>query len=334
VTSPDPQFHAFLSEQGLVAPGASVHWTHLTGGVSSEIWKAELPTRAIVIKRALERLKVEAEWIVPTARNEVEWAWLAQARRCCPDAVPALIAHDPLKGLFAMEYLDPDEFPCWRDLLDRDILDFETADRVGARLVMLHAAAADDAQLLRGFDHADLFHALRLDPYLLTTARRHPDLAVPLSDLAARTANTRRTLIHGDISPKNILIGPRGPVFLDAECATHGDPAFDLAFCLALMLLGCVAHRGSAAERINAARRMTSAYLRGATWESADGLEERAAALLPGLLLARIDGKSPVQDITLKADRIQVRTVTGQFLRQPARRIEEFCRAWAASLRA
>ena len=34
------------------------------------------------------------------------------------------------------------------------------------------------------------------------------------------------------------------------------------------------------------------------TWEPRADLEARAAHLLPGLLLARIDGKSPVEYIT------------------------------------
>jgi hypothetical protein len=37
------------------------------------------------------------------------------------------------------------------------------------------------------------------------------------------------------------------------------------------------------------------AYFAAATFEARPELEARAAALLPGLLLARIDGKSPVE---------------------------------------
>src|SRR3546814_8703169 len=85
-----------------------------------------------------------------------------------------------------------------------------------------------------------IFHAIRLEPYLLATARAHPDRAAALESVAAETAATKRALVHGDVSPKNILVGPAGPVLLDAECAWYGDPAFDLAFCLNHLLLKCL----------------------------------------------------------------------------------------------
>ena len=61
-----------------------------------------------------------------------------------------------------------------------------------------------------------------------------------LKALVATTQANKRALVHGDVSPKNILGGPAGPVFLDAECAWWGDPAFDLAFCLNHLLLKCL----------------------------------------------------------------------------------------------
>jgi Ser/Thr protein kinase RdoA (MazF antagonist) len=92
----------------------------------------------------------------------------------------------------------------------------------------------------REFATDAIFHAIRLEPYLLATARAHPDRAAALEKLAKTTARTKLTLVHGDVSPKNILIGPQGPVFIDAECAWFGDPAFDLAFCLNHLLLKCL----------------------------------------------------------------------------------------------
>src|SRR5207244_8802500 len=85
-----------------------------------------------------------------------------------------------------------------------------------------------------------IFHAIRLEPYLLATARADPDCASALERLTETTARTKLTLVHGDVSPKNILVGPQGPVFIDAECAWFGDPAFDLAFCLNHLLLKCL----------------------------------------------------------------------------------------------
>jgi aminoglycoside phosphotransferase (APT) family kinase protein len=98
-------------------------------------------------------------------------------------------------------------------------------------------------------------------------------------------------LVHGDVSPKNILVAPQGPIFLDAECAWYGDPAFDLAFCLNHLVLKSFWVPHPALQKCFES--LKDHYLAGVTWESS--IEERIAALLPGLLLARVDGKSPVE---------------------------------------
>ena len=96
------------------------------------------------------------------------------------------------------------------------------------------------------------------------------------------TATTKHALVHGDISPKNILVGPGGPVFLDAECAWWGDPAFDLAFCLNHLLLKGLWNRGAQERFLDAFGRMSESYLAGVTWEPPADVEARAARLLPG----------------------------------------------------
>src|SRR6516162_10852304 len=115
-----------------------------------------------------------------------------------------------------------------------------TAAEVGRRLVRIHSKFARSPAAAAEFATDAIFHAIRLEPYLLATAQAHPDRAAALEKLAETTMRTKLTLVHGDVSPKNILVGPQGPVFIDAECAWFGDPAFDLAFCLNHMLLKCL----------------------------------------------------------------------------------------------
>jgi fructosamine-3-kinase len=148
------------------------------------------------------------------------------------DAVPTVLASDAALGVFAMEYLNPSEYEPWKARLARGVVNAETATQVGRQLASIHSSFARSATSAIDFDTGPAFHSLRLEPYLLATARVHRDLAPILESLAERTASTKLTVAHGDVSPKNILLGPRGPVFLDAECAWFGDPAFDLAFCL------------------------------------------------------------------------------------------------------
>ncbi|MCD7442503.1 aminoglycoside phosphotransferase family protein [Streptomyces lincolnensis] len=329
---PDTALTDFLIAHSLAEPGEPAHWTPLAGGVSSDLWRVHLPGRSLCVKRALAKLKVAADWQAPVSRNASEWAWMRFASRHRPDSVPQLLAHDPAAGLFAMAYLRPERYPMWKAQLLGGEVRVATAAAVGELLGHVHAASAGDAALAEEFATDDTFHALRIEPYLLATAAAHPGLAPVLQGLADRTAATRRALVHGDVSPKNILVGPVAPVLLDAECAWYGDPAFDLAFCVNHLLLKTLVVPGRRAELLRSARALAEAYLRRVDWEPPGALEERAATLLPALLLARVDGKSPVEYLTDDRHRSFVRTVAAALLRAPAPTTADVVDAWEAAL--
>jgi aminoglycoside phosphotransferase (APT) family kinase protein len=213
-----------------------------------------------------------------------------------------------------MRYFARAQHPVWKAQLRDGIVERATAAAVGERLARIHCETAGSAALAHDFATDASFHALRLQPYLLATAIRHPDLAATLHALVATTATTRLCLVHGDVSPKNILVGPRGPIFLDAECAWYGDPAFDLAFCLNHLLLKCVWVPAAATPLLAAFDALIDAYRPLVAWEAFGALEMRAARLLPALLLARIDGTSPVEYITDPVAQDRVRGVARRLL--------------------
>ena len=213
--------------------------------------------------------------------------------------------------------LPPERYPVWKAELAAGRASTADAAAVGATLGRIHAATADRPDLAARFATDALFHAIRLDPYLHATAAAHPDLASRLLDLSAVTAATRRVLVHGDFSPKNILLGPDGPVILDAECAWYGDPAFDLAFVLNHLLLKGVWRPQWRRDYAAMYRALAAAYRAEVRWESWRDLDARAAALLPGLLLARIDGKSPVEYVSDDATRSAVRAFARVHLAAP-----------------
>ncbi len=313
---------------GLVPAGAPLTFSRLTGGVSSDIWKVDLPSGSVCVKRALARLRVAADWQAPVERNAYEVAWMRTAARIVPDALPAVRAASAEQGLFVMDYLPPAEYPQWKGLLRDGQAHPATAAAVGDLLVRVHAATADDADLAARFPTDAIFHSIRLEPYLLATAQRHPDRAEALRALAQVTARTKRALVHGDVSPKNILIGPHGPVFLDAECAWYGDPAFDVAFCLNHLLLKCLWNPSARDGFLEGFDALTTSYLAGVRWEPAAAIEERIARLLPGLLLARVDGKSPVEYIETEGDKEVVRRVARALLAQPVGRLAQVSDRW------
>ncbi len=318
-----------LVRMKLVSADQPITLVPLAGGVSSDIYRAELPTGVICAKRALPRLKVAADWRVPVQRNHWEAEWMRVAAAVVPAAVPAVLGEDRELGAFAMSWLDPTRYPVWKMQLASGTAAPATAADVGDTLGRIHAATADRPDLAARFATDDLFHAIRLDPYLLTTATVHPDLAARLSSLVATTAATRRVLVHGDMSPKNLLIGPQGPVIVDAECAWYGDPAFDLAFVLNHLLLKGVWRPRWRADFAGMFRALVAAYRAQVTWEPWSAFEARAAALLPGLLLARIDGKSPVEYVTDGRDQDAIRHFARAHLLHPVTTLEQLVHAWA-----
>lgn len=321
--APEPALDAFLRRHGLAQTGETAQWRALTGGVSSDIWRVDLPGRSLCVKRALAKLKVAADWQAPVDRNAYEWAWLQFAARHVPDNVPQPLAHDERAGLFAMAFLPPAQHPVWKQQLMQGDVSVNTARAVGALIGRLHAASAGDAEVAKAFASDANFHALRLAPYLVATAERHPDVRRQLLALAERTGAHHAALVHGDVSPKNILVGPHGPVLLDAECAWYGDPAFDLAFCLNHLLLKGVRRPEDRPALAEAFQAMGAAYFAEVNWEDAAALEARIAALLPGLLLARVDGKSPVEYLTEERQREQVRATALPLLRSPPARLSD-----------
>ena len=321
-----------LVRLGLMPAGARPAFTRLTGGVSSDIWRVDLPSGPICIKRALPKLRVAADWQAPIERNAYEAAWLRIAGRAVPEAVPPLLGQDPQTGSLVMAYLPPESYPVWKDRLRQGDADPGVAAAVAERIARIHRATANDPAVAAGFPTDRIFYDIRLEPYLVATARRHPDLADRLEALVAQTAATKRALVHGDVSPKNILIGPQGPVFLDAECAWYGDPAFDIAFCLNHLLLKCLWAPAATPAFLRCFRAMTGAYVAAVDWEPPAALEGRAARLLPGLFLARVDGKSPVEYVTRESDRERVRRVARKLLIDPPGELGEVMQAWRMEL--
>jgi hypothetical protein len=123
-------------------------------------------------------------------------------------------------------------------------------------------------------------------------------------------------------------------VLLDAECAWWGDPAFDVAFCLNHLLLKCLWTPRARTGFLLCFDAFATAYLAGVNWEAPDALERRAAALLPGLFLARIDGKSPVEYIIAESDKNRVRRVARALLADPPPHLHAIRTTWAREVNA
>ena len=314
----DERCRGLVAELGLGGPGDVAGIRPLTGGVASDIAVVDVGGRRICVKFALPKLKVEADWRAPVHRNAAEYAWLEVAAEVLPESAVRLFGRSEGRHGFAMEFIDGDGVYLWKDSLLAEAPDRGEAATVADMLGRIHAASAregfDDAPFR---DNMDDFHAIRIEPYLEYTAERHPGLAGPIGALAAMLHGSRQVLVHGDVSPKNILFRAGGPVFLDAECATMGDASFDPSFCLNHLVLKAAHLPGSRERLLASAETFWRAYAGHVDWEPAEGLEERVCRLLPALMLARVDGKSPVEYLD-EAGRELVRRMAGALIREPA----------------
>ena len=298
----------------------------LRGGVSSEIYVVHDGTETFVVKRALAKLKVKDDWFADTVRNATECNYLECVGHIKLGVVPRIHFSEPSRGYFAMEFFG-DDFANWKHLLLTGDCRVEHAQMAGAILAAIHRRTAGDHQLRKKFDTTASFRQLRLEPYLHTTGDLHPELRDMFYHESARMAETREALVHGDFSPKNILIRGDRMVLLDCEVAWYGDPTFDVAFLLSHLLLKSLHHAPVDYEIENMARGFWKSYAAARSGAGAATVERRLGPLLLMLLLARVDGKSPVEYLSPHKQQL-VRDFVVERLRRLPQTIGELWREW------
>lgn len=315
-TALETRCRALLMELGLCEATTPIRVKPLTGGVASDIARVNCGSTSYCVKFALPRLKVEADWRAPVHRNRAEYAWLEVAAAVAPECALQLHGRSQSEHGFVMEYLAGNSVTLWKSELLAGEVNSGRASAVGDVLGRIHAASTSKSFNASAFQNRDDFEALRIEPYLYFTAKKHPDLADRLRAMGAELYQARQVLVHGDVSPKNILFRDDRPILLDAECATMGDPAFDVGFCLNHLVLKAMHLPQRADALMNEARALWKAYAQHVSWENRDMLEIRVAALLPALMLARVDGKSPVEYLS-EPTQDHVRRVATAFIVKP-----------------
>lgn len=286
---------SLLGELDLAKPDEIRAITPLTGGVASDIAKVKTLRGDFCVKFALAKLKVSEDWQAPVHRNAAEYMWLHIASEFAPGYFPKLFGQSRVENGFAMEFVSGEGVFLWKDaLLNRGAAQDEAAS-VARILGVVHQYSSKPEFDRTPFDNAVDFEALRLDPYLRFTAGVHPDVATLILEMADELFASGNVLVHGDVSPKNILFRNSDPILLDAECATMGDASFDVAFCINHLVIKAIHLPDHATGLLAAARSFRDTYFDYVDWEPREKLEARIAKLLPMLMLARVDGKSPVE---------------------------------------
>lgn len=330
---------SYLVERGLLTPAnaESVVVESLGGGVSNIVIKVSgggMGENGLVLKQSLPKLRVEEDWFADRERIFRERAGIDYLALQCQHegdgrrdwTIPRVVDEDRDNYLFTMTSA-PGDGANWKEQLLGGHIDSNVAERVGSMLGKIHRGTMvlgrDVPDSLREFEDLDCFVQLRIDPYHRATAAAHPELASVLEREAGAmlpAPGDRRALVHGDFSPKNIIVSGNGvgaQVFLlDFEVVHLGNPVFDLAFMLNHLTLKAI-HRKDWAERYCAAGRgFWNAYVDEASdgVGDVDGLEHDTVRQMGALLLARIDGKSPAEYITLDEDKRCARQIGRELL--------------------
>lgn len=288
----------YLRETNRIGKDESPTFRTLRGGVSNKTILLQRPDGSRwVLKQALPKLRVQADWFSDPARISVE----ANALRYLPMVTPAktipkLVFEDREQYLLAMEAI-PEPHENWKERLLNGRLDRDLIGQFGRLLANIHGRSYDLRQeLFPTFEDRVFFETLRLEPYYQFTGERVPEAAPFLQDAIEENRTHCVTLVHGDYSPKNILVYQSRLILLDHEVVHVGDPAFDLGFSLTHLLSKGHHLKEHRSAFLTAAIEHWKTYeteTASAAWFS--GVESRAVNNTIACLLARTSGRSPLE---------------------------------------
>jgi aminoglycoside phosphotransferase (APT) family kinase protein len=305
----------YLAERGIFDDARGVEARELGGGVSNVVLAARRGDRRVVVKQALPRLRVEDEWMAKRERAITEAEALRLTGRLSPGTVPDVldVDHDACALTIAAA---PDGWENWKQRLLEGNVDPNIATRLGNLLAAMHTTTAHDPEVAEAFDDLEVFEQLRVEPYHRTIMHRLPAISSAVDAYVRRMRSTRVCLVHGDYSPKNVLVG-EGLWVIDFEVAHYGDPVFDVAFMLNHLLLKRL-HRPQTADELD----LCAASFWNAYADSSTVCPDVAYAVgqVGCLMVARVDGKSPAEYLT-EPERQIARRIGSQLLLDPPDRI-------------
>lgn len=298
----------YLVRNAVIAPGDPVTLQDLEGGVSSDVVCVHTPGRSLVLKRALSQLKVAQPWYADLRRNDVEAHVMRRVSAWLPDYVPVVVWVDPKESLFAMEYVSG---RVWKADLLNGRVDNAIADQLGLFLGCLHRRSYHERGGWAELEDTTLFYQLRIAPYFGALHDRYPQCVPALSALAQLLLESHWVLVHGDFSPKNVILSHESPIVLDWEVAHVGHPAFDAGFMLSHLFLKAI-HAADPSPFVAAGAIFFRRYLEACEFDRV-GMQSITFKVAGALMMARVDGKSPVEYLTLSQQR-RARQVGEQLL--------------------
>lgn len=283
---------AYLKERKIFSPQSSPSVEILTGGVSNVVLAISGGGKDLVLKQALPELKVKAKWVADQRRALVEARAIQVLHALTPANVPKLYDVDPERFTLLIERA-PRTTTNWKDDLLAGVIHPEVGANLGSILGQWHKSSSTDAAILDEFREDSLFEQLRINPFYRTVAAKHGNIAIRVNALIEELEGSKICLVHGDYSPKNILVEKNAhAIVLDFEVAHTGNPVFDLAFLLGHLL--CKQEYFADLEKKKAIATTAIEFLKHyeARWEA--GVAPTLTWHVATIALARVDGISPV----------------------------------------
>ncbi len=303
----------YLFKHNLINEEERLSCKVLTGGVSAKTIYVE-KSRPVVIKQALQRLKTKSDWFSDPARILIENLGLNWLYKNLPQgSIPQPIFCDEENHLLIMEAISPPAENL-KELLLAGVIEKEYIKSFGELLGTIHLKSLDDPDAAKMFNNREYFINLRIEPYYQHTSQKLTQYQTFYADLIKSTLDSQLTIVHGDFSPKNVLIKDGRLILLDHEVMHFGDPAFDVGFSLTHFL--------SKANHLNDETFVDAALL---SWNSyrnifnfgADNFEQRCVKHLLGCMLARVHGKSPLEYLAADEQKWQYETVSSLINEMP-----------------
>lgn len=313
----------YLQQNKLISATEACNTAFLGGGVSNIVLRVTTPFVDWVIKQSLPKLHVADEWLARQDRIFRESACmrlLGELIKSCH--IPEVIFEDKENYIIIISAA-PQSVRNYKTVLLSGEVNVQTAGLAGRALAEIHSKTVASKRVASLFGDGTSFGQLRIDPYYRQIAKVHPDISDAVDDAINRMSRRKSALVHGDFSPKNILLDGDEIVVLDFEVVHYGDPAFDAAFFLNHLFLKSIFKASCKSDFLQAASRFWQNYLAGTSVLKDADLEENTVRQLGCLMLARIDGKSPAEYIVNENQKTQIRKISKEILTENGIGIEQ-----------
>lgn len=295
----------YLTSKNVIQKNDNPQVEVLTGGVSNVVIAITTANQKLVLKQALAELAVSEKWEADQRRAIVEANAIELFNKLTPNQVPKLIFLDPDRFILVLERV-PVGSTVWKSDLLAGVINPDIGLKLGATLASWHNYGEKSAEAKLKFMEDSLFEQLRIDPFYRFVATKNPQIEVPIRKLINELEGDKTTVVHGDFSPKNIMVATNDDIYiLDFEVTHAGNPVFDLAFLTAHLL--CKFFRTD--DRLHAKLLANTAISFMKEYQTLRRISPSVTRHAALIALARVEGKSPVNYLSTDAQqKLQVFT--------------------------